>query len=35
MKSTEVKYNTYFDCITEVNDKDRKFKVSDHAKISK
>ena len=35
MKSTEVKYNTYIDCITEVNDKDPKFNVSDHAKISK
>ena len=35
MKPTEVNYNTYSDCITEVDDKDPKFKVSDHAKISK
>ena len=35
MKPTEVKYNTYIDRITEVHDKYPKFKVSDHAKISK
>ena len=35
MKPIEVKYNTYIDYITEVNDKDPKFKVGDHAKISK
>ena len=35
MKPTEVKDNTYIDSIKEVNDKDSKFKVGDHVRISK
>ena len=35
MKPIEVKDNTYIDCIKEVNDKDSKFKVNDHVKMSK
>ena len=35
MKPTEVKDNTYIDSIKEVNDKDPKFKVGDHVRISK
>ena len=35
MKPIEVKDNTYIDSIKEVNDKDPKFKVGDHVKISK
>ena len=35
MKPTDVKDNTYIDTDTEVNDKDPKFKVSDHVRISK
>ena len=35
MKPTEVKDNTYIDSIKEVNDKDPKFKVGDHIRISK
>ena len=29
-----LKFNTYIDCNKEVNDKDPKFKVGDHVKIS-
>ena len=35
MKVVDVKDNTYVDSIKEVNDKDTKFKVSDHVRISK
>ena len=35
MKPTEVKDNTYIDSIKEVNDKDSKFKIGDHVRISK
>ena len=35
MKPIEVKDNTYIGSIKEVNDKDPKFKVGDHARISK
>ena len=35
MKPIEVKDNTYIEPIKEVNDKDSKFKVSDHVTISK
>ena len=35
MKPIEVKDNTYIDSIKEVNDKDPKFKVGDHVRISK
>ena len=35
MKSADVKDNTYIDFEKEVNDKNLKFKVGDHARISK
>ena len=35
MKPIEVKDNTYIDSIKEVNDKDPKFKVGDHVRITK
>ena len=35
MKPGDVKDNTYIDSIKEVNDKDPKFKVGDHVRISK
>ena len=35
MKPVDVKDNTYIDFKKEVNDKDPKFKVDDHVKISK
>ena len=35
MKPIEVKDNTYIDSINKVNDKDPKFKVCDHIRISK
>ena len=35
MKPIDVKDNTYIDSIKEVNDKDSKFKVGDHVRISK
>ena len=35
MKPIEVKDNTYIDSIKEINDKDSKFKVGDHVRISK
>ena len=35
MKRIEVKDNTYFDSMKDVNDKDPKFKVGDHPRISK
>ena len=35
MKPTEVKDNAYIDSIKEVHDKDLKFKVGDHVRISK
>ena len=35
MKPVDVKDNTYIDFKKEVNDKDRKFKVGDHVRISK
>ena len=35
MKRSEVKGNTYIDSIKEVNDKDSKYKVGDHIRISK
>ena len=35
MKRIEVKDNTYIDSIKEVNDKDSKYKVGDHIRISK
>ena len=35
MKPVHVKNNTYIDFEKEVNDKDPKFKVGDHVRISK
>ena len=35
MKPIEVKDNTYIDSIKKINDKDTKFKVGDHVRISK
>ena len=35
MKPVNVKDNTFIDCKKEVNDKDPKFKVCDHVRISK
>ena len=35
MKPADVKDNTYIDFKKEVNDKDPKFKVGDHVRISK
>ena len=35
MKSVDVKDNTYIDFKKDINDKDPKFKVSDHERISK
>ena len=35
MKLIDIKDNTYIDVDKEVNDKDPKFKVSDHVRISK
>ena len=35
MKPVDVKDNTYIDFKKEVNDKNRKFKVGDHVRISK
>ena len=35
MKTVDFKDNTYTDCNKEVNDKDPKFKVGDHVRISK
>ena len=35
MKLVDVKDNTYIDLKKEVNDKDPKFKVGDHVRISK
>ena len=35
MKPIDVKDNTYINIGKEVNDKDRKFKVGDHVRISK
>ena len=35
MESVDVKDNNYIDFKKEVNDKDRKFKVGDHVRISK
>ena len=35
MKPVDVKNNTYIDSNKEVNDKDPKFKVADHVRISK
>ena len=35
MKPADVKDNTFIDSIKEVNDKDRKFQVDDHVRISK
>ena len=35
MKPADVKDNTFIDSIKEVNDKDRKFQVGDHVRISK
>ena len=35
MKPVDVKNNTYIDFKKEVNDKDPKFKVGDHVRISK
>ena len=35
MKPVDVKYNTYINFRNEVNDKDLKFKVLDHVRISK
>ena len=35
MKSMDVKENTYVDSKKEVDDKDPKFKVGDHVRISK
>ena len=34
MKPVDVKYNTYIDIGKEVNDKDLKFQVGDHVRIS-
>ena len=35
MKPVDAKYNTYINFKKEINDKDPKFKVGDHVKISK
>ena len=35
MKPVHIKDNTYIDSNKEVNDKDPKFKVGDHARISR
>ena len=35
MKPFDVKDNTYIDFVKETNDKDPKFKVGDHVRISK
>ena len=35
MKPVDVEDNTYIDFEKEVNDKDQKFKVDDHVRISK
>ena len=35
MKPVDVKDNTYIDVKKEINDKDPKFKISDHVRISK
>ena len=35
MKSVDVKINTYIDSDKDFNDKDPKFKVADHVRISK
>ena len=35
MKPIKIKGNTYFDYIKEVNNKDPKFKVDEHVRISK
>ena len=35
MKPVDINYNTYIDFKKEVNDKDPKFKVGDHVRISK
>ena len=35
MKLVDVKHNTYIDFGEEVNDKDPKFKIGDHIRISK
>ena len=35
IKAVDVKGNTYIDSSKEVNDKDPKFKVGDHVRISK
>ena len=35
MKPVDVKYNTYINFRKDVNDKDPKFKVADHVRISK
>ena len=35
MQPVDVKGNTYIDCSKEINDKDPKFKVGDHVRISK
>ena len=35
MKPVDVKNNTYIDCSKEVNNKDPKFKVGDHVRISR
>ena len=35
MKPVDAKHNAYIDCRKEVNDKDPKFKIGDHVKISK
>ena len=35
MKPVNIKGNTYIDLSKEVNDKDPKFKVRDHVRISK
>ena len=35
MKSIDVKDNTYFHSIKDVNDKDPKFEVGDHVRTSK
>ena len=35
MRPIKIKDNTYFDCIKEVNNKDPKFKVDEHVRISK
>ena len=35
MKPVEIKDNAYIDFKKEVNDRDRKFKVGDHVRVSK